>query len=294
MKIILLDTETTGIFEKDRVCQLAFFVLNEELEIEEIHNDMCKPPLAISYEAMAVHHITPEMVENEPVCTQTRAYQRLLELNTPHNLLVIQNASFDLGMLAKEGFISQMNLIDTFRILRFYYPLEGSFSLQYKRYQWGLYKQEETFAKQYGLSINAHDALGDVVVLKHLFEKLCDEHSLPQMILLCEEPMLLTYVPYGKQKGKKFLELACTARHELQYMLGANGLDEDVRFSIQHALEMTQESFVLTIGFGKYSGKTPQEVFEIDPNYLTWMLTKMENLNAELKEAIEKVLSLQK
>jgi len=44
MKIILLDTETTGMAEKDRICQLSFLVLNEECEIEEIHDDMCNPP----------------------------------------------------------------------------------------------------------------------------------------------------------------------------------------------------------------------------------------------------------
>ncbi|ACZ11938.1 3'-5' exonuclease [Sulfurospirillum deleyianum] len=291
MKIILLDTETTGIYEKDRICQLAFLVLNEELEVEEIHNDLCQPPVMISYEAMAVHHITPERVAHEVSCIQTRAYQRLLELNTPYNLLVIHNASFDLTMLEKEGFVSQMNLVDTFRILRAYYPNEGSFSLQYKRYQWGLYHQEATFQKKHTVSIEAHDALGDVVVLKHLFEKLCEEHSLPQMMLLCQAPILLSHIPYGKHKGKKFVEVAQSARQDLHYMLGATGVDEDVKASILHALDATKTELELKIGFGKYATKTPQEVFELDPNYLRWMLEKMDNLNAELKEAIEKILN---
>ena len=290
MKIIILDTETTGALEKDRICQLSFLVLNEEFEIDEIHNDLCVPPLPISFEAMAIHHITPEMLEGKPSCRETKAYQRLLELNTPQNLIVIQNAAFDLSMLAKEGFSLEMNLIDTFRILRTYHPLEGSFSLQYKRYQWGLYKEEASLAKKLGIQINAHDALGDVIVLKHLFERLCEEHSLPQMIVLCSEPILLSHIPYGKHKGKKFVDVAKTERQELQYMLGANSIDEDVRASILHSLELTKDMVVLTIGFGKYAGKTPEEVLEIDRNYLVWMLNKMDNLNQELKEAIEKVL----
>ena len=290
MKIIVLDTETTGMFEKDRICQLSFLVLNEEFEIEEVHNDLCKPPLPISYEAMAIHHITPEMLEGEPSCVQTKAYKRLCELNVAHNLLVIQNAAFDLGMLVKEGFSSQMNLIDTFRILRAYYPNDGSFSLQYKRYQWGLYKQEEALAKQLGVTINAHDALGDVIVLKNLFERLCDEHSIPKMLLLCSEPIILSHIPYGKNKGKKFIDVALSDRQDLHYMLSSNGLDEDVKASILHALEVTRENVTLTIGFGKYAGKTPQEVLEVDRNYLVWMVNKMDNLSAELKDAIEKVL----
>jgi len=290
MKIILLDTETTGIFEKDRICQLSFLVLNEEFEIEEVHNDLCKPPLPISYEAMAIHHITPEMLEGEPICVQTKAYKRLCELNHANNLLVIQNAAFDLGMLSKEGFTSQMNLIDTFRILRAYYPTEGSFSLQYKRYQWGLYKLEEALAKQLGITINAHDALGDVIVLKNLFERLCDEHSIPKMLLLCSEPIILSHLPYGKNKGKKFVDVARSDRQDLHYMLSSNGLDQDIRASILHALDATKEDVTLTISFGKYAGKTPQEVLALDRNYLVWMVNKMDNLSTELKEAIEKVL----
>lgn len=290
MKIIVLDTETTGMFEKDRICQLSYLVLNEDFEIEEIHNDLCLPPVPLSYEAMAIHHITPEMLEGKSLCVQTKAYQRLMELNTPHNLLVIQNATFDLSMLMKEGFESEMNLIDTFRVLRAYYPNEGSFSLQVKRYQWGLYKQEQDLAKKLGITIQAHDALGDVVVLKHLFERLCKEHSIPHMIVMCSEPIVLTYIPYGKNKGKKFVDIAHTDRQDLHYMLNANGIDSDVKASILYALETTKESTILTIGFGKYAGKTPLEVLEIDRNYLVWMLNKMDNLNVELKEEIEKIL----
>lgn len=290
MKIIVLDTETTGMLEKDRICQLSYLVMNEEFEIEELHNDLCTPPLPISLEAMAIHHITPEMLEGEPVCVQTKAYKRLCELNTVSNILVIQNAAFDLGMLAKEGFSSHMNLIDTFRVLRAYYPLEGSFGLQFKRYQWGLYKQEEELAKKLGITIKAHDALGDVIVLKHLFERLCEEHSMPKMILLCSEPIILSHIPYGKNKGKKFVDVAHTDRQDLHYMLSSNGLDADVKASILHALDSTKENVTLTISFGKYAGKTPLEVLELDRNYLVWMVTKMDNLNTELKEAIEKVL----
>lgn len=291
MKIIVLDTETTGMFEKDRICQLSYLVLNEEFEIEEIHNDLCMPPLPISFEAMAIHHITPEMLEGEPSCVQTKAYKRLCELNVQTNILVIQNAAFDLGMLAKEGFTSQMNLIDTFRILRAYYPLDGSsFSLQYKRYQWGLYREEEGLAQKLGITIKAHDALGDVIVLKILFERLCEEHSMPKMILLCSKPIILSHIPYGKNRGKKFVDVAQSDRQDLYYMLNSNGIDDDVKASLLHALESTKENVTLTIGFGKYAGKTPLEVLELDRNYLLWMVNKMDNLNAELKEAIEKVL----
>lgn len=101
MKIIVLDTETTGMLEKDRICQLSYLVLNEEFEIEEIHNDLCTPPLPISYEAMAIHHITPEMLEGEPTCVQTKAYKRLCELNVPTNILSFKTPRLTLECLLK-------------------------------------------------------------------------------------------------------------------------------------------------------------------------------------------------
>lgn len=291
MKIIILDTETTGMSENDRICQLSFLVCNEELEIEAIYNDLCTPPLPIGFEAMAIHHITPEMLEGKSPCQLTLAFSALRELNHPSNLLVIQNAAFDLGMLEKEGFVSQMQLVDTFRILRTYYSNDGtSSSLQYKRYQWGLYKQEKALCDKLGIQLFAHDALSDVIVLKSLFEKLSEEHSLPKMILACAAPIILEYIPYGKHKGKRFKEVAKEARGDLHYMLKSEHLDQDVKASLEHALDVTKEEVVLTISFGKYAGKTPQEIFEIDRNYLAWLLNKADNIHEELKAEISKVM----
>ena len=293
MKIIILDTETTGGGISDRICQLSFLVCNEDLEIEAIYNDLCIPPLPISFEAMAIHHITPEMLDNKLICQESRAYKALCELNTPTNLLVIQNAAFDLGMLEKEGFTSKMQLIDTFRILRAFYPLDGtSFSLQYKRYQWGLYQQESAQCDALGISLSAHDALGDVIVLKNLFEKLSLEHSLPQMIIACEAPICLEYIPYGKHKGKRFLDVAKEARGDLHYMLKSETLDQDVKASLEYALTQTKEEAVLTITFGKYAGKTPSEVAKVDLGYLTWLLNNADRLDDEIREAITNVLNV--
>ncbi len=292
MKIIILDTETTGSGVSDRICQLSFLVCNEDLEIEAVFNDLCVPPLPIGFEAMAIHHITPEMIEGKPTCKESRAYQTLCELNQPTNLLVIQNAAFDLGMLEKEGFVSSMQLIDTFRILRAFYPNDGtSSSLQYKRYQWGLYKAEKEQCDALGISLSAHDALSDVIVLRNLFERLSTEHSLPQMILACEAPIILEYIPYGKHKGKRFVEVAKEARGDLHYMLKSDSLDQDIKASLEHALEVTKEEAVLTITFGKYAGKTPQEIAIIDSGYLKWLLTNAERLDDEIREAINNVLN---
>lgn len=291
MKIIILDTETTGAGESDRICQLSYLVCDEKGEILELHNDLCTPPLPISFEAMAIHHITPEMLVGTPSCVETTAFTRLVELNTPDNLMVIQNAEFDLGMLAKEGMSLNMKLIDTFRVLRAWYPIDTPHGLQYKRYQWGLYKQEQSLIDKLGIVINAHDALGDVIVLKHLYEKLRSEYTDADMIELCSKPIILEYVPFGKHKGKRFEDVAVEARNDLKYMLENFELDQDLRASLNHYLDSTKSNAIITIGFGKYRGKTPAEVAQIDPDYLTWLLNNAERLDEETREAINNVLN---
>lgn len=290
-KIIILDTETTGAGEADRICQLSYLVVDERGEILEVHNDLCTPPLPISFEAMSIHHITPEMIEGTPACIDTTAFKRLMDLNTPDNLMVIQNAEFDLGMLAKEGMGLEMKLIDTFRVLRAWHPLDTPHGLQFKRYQWGLYKQEQPLIEKLGIEIKAHDALGDVIVLKHLYEKLLEEHTAGSMIDLCSEPIILEYVPFGKHKGRRFEEVAIEARNDLKYMLENFDLDQDLRVTLNHYLDSTKSDAIITIGFGKYRGKTPSEVAAIDPQYLTWLLNNAERLDDETREAINNVLN---
>lgn len=289
--IIILDTETTGATQADRICQLSYLVCNEKGEILELHNELCTPPLAIGFEAMAIHHITPEMIEGTPTCTQTTAFKRLVELNTPENLMVIQNAEFDLGMLAKEGMSLEMKLVDTFRVLRALHPLDTPHGLQFKRYQWGLYKHEQPLIDKLGIVINAHDALGDVIVLKYLYERLTELHTVESMIELCSKPIILEYIPFGKHKGKRFKEVAIEARNDLKYMLENFDLDGDLRATLLHYMESTKATAVITIGFGKYRGKTPAEVAQSDPAYLTWLLNNAERLDDETREAITNVLN---
>ena len=81
-KIIILDTETTGTAQLDRICQLSYIVLDSDGKIEEIHNEFCKPPVPLTFEAMSIHHITPEMLEDTIPCVDTIACKKREHLNT--------------------------------------------------------------------------------------------------------------------------------------------------------------------------------------------------------------------
>lgn len=244
-KFVLLDTETTGTGEQDRIIQLGFMVL--EGRNIEVYNDLCSAELPIGFGAMEVHGITPEMIEGKPLCIETSAFQALNSLNSSDNVLIIHNAPFDLGMLSKENFTSQMRLIDTLRCARHLFDEEESHRLQYFRYRLGLYKIEAAEAASLGVEVKAHDAIGDVLVLKlfltelrkRLEERFPGINPIDKMVELTQTPVFYTRpLKFGKYKGKTLIEIAESDKGYLSWMAGnMESLDDDMRYSISKVLE---------------------------------------------------------
>jgi len=243
-KYIILDTETTGTNEEDRIIQLGYIVLGAK--DVEVHNEFCSSDVPISFGAMEVHGITPEMIEGKPKCTEMASYKRLLELNTPDNYMIIHNAPFDLKMLEKEGFQTQMKVIDTLRVAKHVLPDEEAHRLQYFRYKMDLYKEEDKEAKALDIVVKAHDAIGDVLVLKLFLsklrkiveEKFPGENPVEKMVDLTNTPILIQTFRFGKHKGKTLQEVAIEDAGYLRWMLGnMENLDEDMRYSINYYLE---------------------------------------------------------
>ncbi|HUH43464.1 MAG TPA: 3'-5' exonuclease [Sulfurimonas sp.] len=242
-KYVILDTETTGIGEEDRVIQLGFIVLGEK-DIE-VQNEFFSTSVPISFGAMETHGITPNMLEGKPSCTESESYKRLNELNIDENYLIIHNAKFDIGMLEKEGFKTQMKVIDTLRVAKHMLPDEEAHRLQYFRYKMGLYKEEQKEADELNIVIKAHDAIGDVLVLKLLLSKLKElvlaqfpnENPVEKMVDLTATPIMIKSFNFGKYRGKTLLEVASSDAPYLRWMLSnMENLDEDMRYSINTLL----------------------------------------------------------
>ena len=242
-KYIILDTETTGTAEADRVIQLGYIVLGSK-EIE-VHNDFCSSDVPISFGAMEVHGITPDLIESKDICTNTSAYKRLEELNSDENYLIIHNAPFDIAMLEKEGFDVKMRVIDTLRVAKHIYKDEEAHRLQYFRYKMGLYKEEQKEADALNIVVKAHDAIGDVLVLKLFLSRLKEavvaaypsENPVEKMVDLTNTPILIEKFRFGKHKDKTLAEVALSDAGYLRWMLSSmENLDSDMKYSINHFL----------------------------------------------------------
>jgi DNA polymerase III epsilon subunit-like protein len=243
-KYILFDTETTGNQEEDRIIQIGAMVVGAKGSIE-VYDELCSASLPIKIEAMEVHNITPELLEGKSPFVTTRFYRDIQALNSPNNYLIAHNINFDLDMLKKEGFVNRMRLIDTLRCAKHLYPDSEAHRLQYFRYSLGLYKSEQQEANRHGIVIKAHDAIGDVLVMKLLLSKLVaivkEKYRGVNPMLKLEEltriPVYMKIFKFGKYKGEQIEDIARKDSGYIRWMLKSLELDEDLRYTLERVLE---------------------------------------------------------
>ena len=240
---ILFDTETTGNQEDDRIIQLgAMLFQNGKIEV---YDELCSTEKSLSVEAMEVHHITPEILVGKPPYQETAFAKKLAALNQPENYLIAHNISFDLGMVEKEGFVNQYRLIDTVRCAKHLFPELPYHRLQYLRYALKLYEEEQAEAEKIGITIKAHEAIGDVLILKLLLSRLTqrckeqfpDEKVMEKLVTLTQTPVMMRTFKFGKYKGREIEEIAQEDRGYLSWMRKNLDLDEDLAYTLDYFLE---------------------------------------------------------
>lgn len=236
MQIIFFDTETTGNAEGDRLIQLG---VKERGVAEPLLNSMYKPPLPIAYEAMAIHHITEKMVADKPAFLVSPEYTDIKSAFENDDVIsVAHNAAFDVTILRREG-IDPRNVICTYKVVSALDTEDAftNYKLQYLRYALGI-----------EVDANAHDAIGDVLVLEALFEHLLaelikakdsEEAAIQEMLDISARPKMFTTLRFGKHRGKRIEEVAREDRSYLEWLLREKkkeGGEEDWVYTLEHFL----------------------------------------------------------
>lgn len=221
--VVYLDTETTGI-EDGRLVELAF------LTDAVMTTFRVKPPIPIEIEAMAIHHITPNMVEELWTFQQREDYKGI-KLTLEEGIVVAHNAPFDIRVLNREGIFPE-TYIDTKRVAMHLFPNAPKYNLQFLRYWFGIHMESVP-----------HSADGDVRVLEAVFKKLHEQmiktHAhdpIGEMIALTKTPVLMHTMPFGKHAGKSFADIH---REDPSYF----------KWLMNNAMEGKDEDFVYTINF---------------------------------------------
>lgn len=246
MKLVFLDTETTGLTDYDRLCQLAYKVE------EEIHNELYKPPVEINIEAMAVHHITNDDVADKPAFKESKDYEKIKKmLESSSHVMVCHNVPYDEKMLIREG-ITPKKTLCTLKVARHLLKDDKKikkFNLQHLRFALDIDVKDAV----------AHDAWGDIVILEELFEKLveiataksvawCEAKGLPamtrnqvieRMMEICNAPPApIDTMPFGKYQGQKLKDCVPSDTRYFNWLLKEKGStsDDPLFATIKHIL----------------------------------------------------------
>ena len=243
-KYVLFDTETTGAGENDRIIQIGGMIVHSKDDID-VYDELCSTEVPISLEAMEIHNITPDVIENQPPYNELAFSKKLEAYNQEENYLIAHNINFDLSMVEKEGFENAYTLIDTLRCAKHLLPDSPYHRLQYLRYALELYMTEGEEANKLGITIKAHDAIGDVLVMKLLLSKLVilakdqfseEKNPMQTLVKLTQTPVLMKTFKFGKHKGKEVADVAKEDGGYLKWMQGNMELDEDMKFTLDYYL----------------------------------------------------------
>jgi len=220
MTFRVIDTETCGF--NGGVVEIASVDVVDGAIIRPMSDLVC-PDREISPQAMAIHHITEEMVEDKPrIAVAVRRYQ-------DHPFYVAHNAAFDRAMLP------EMNgqWICTVKLARELFPNQPSYSLQNLRSSLAL----ETDPPEH---LHPHRALYDCYVTAALLQRILDESGweAEQMVAITKRPTLLRTLKFGKYRGQKIAEIAQQDPGYLRWMLkSVTSLSADMKYSLNHFLQ---------------------------------------------------------
>ena len=218
MTLRIVDTETTSL--EGSVLEIASVDIVDGIICNPM-SDFVRPTEAISFEAMAIHHITEDMVEDAPLISE------VIDRYLGAQAYVAHNAAFDKEKLPQ----IEAPWICTLKLARKLYPEFEAHGNQYLRYRLGL----KPFLPE---GLYAHRALYDCYVTAELLIYMgrIAKWTMGEMRAISSEPSLLRTIRFGKHRGMTFEELAKTEPGYLRCLL-ANNSDEDILFSAEYWLK---------------------------------------------------------
>jgi DNA polymerase III epsilon subunit-like protein len=167
---IFLDTETTGIGPRDNIVEIS--ILNHDGQV--LIETLVKPVGKISSEAMAVHGITDEMVQD---ASRWPDVWDGIESVLSGRLVGIYNADFDLRMMQQSHKVnwmqwSQPEGMEVFCIMKLYAQFYGRWNPRRGNYQW---QSLETAGRQCGIPLpNSHRARDDTLLTQAILHYMAE------------------------------------------------------------------------------------------------------------------------
>ena len=252
--LIFFDVETTGLHViRDRILQIAMVKYFKDGSPRQELKMIIDPGIEIPQEAILIHGIGPEQVRGQKKFCEVAP--ELMNFIGDADLAGYNSNRFDVPLLAEEFFRCGMDLdLDRRRLIdvqRIFYKMEP----RTLKAAYQFYCNEEL--------VDAHDALADVLATVKVLEgQLARYENVPY---LDEEGKL---VPQAVRKDVQAL-------HDFTNDLKTPDATQRLRYN---------EKKEMVFNFGKYNGKTLDEVWIKEPAYFDWIL------NMEFSYQVKKII----
>lgn len=226
---VCIDCETTGLDPaKDRVIEVAVakFTLDSVLES---FDSLVDPQCEIPETSIAIHHITPDMLEGKPLFEAV--IPEVLSMVKRH-IIVGHGVGFDIECIAQgadragiQHTLRQNRTLDTLRMARLYGESPTN-SLEQLR-------------KHFNIAFEgAHRAMNDVIVNMEVFKYLAKRYkTIEQLFEVLSRPIQLKAMPLGQHKGRPLKEVP------IDYLRWAatKDFDQDLLFSIRSEIKRRKQ-----------------------------------------------------
>lgn len=215
MRYWVVDSETTGVGEEDKVVEIAGLYCEDGVVVDH-YRSFVDPGISIPPTASAIHHITDKDVDGAPSIEDAMApfFDKEFEYVVAHN------SGFDRRFMD----FGNCPWLCTWKLSMRLFPDAPSHSNQVLRYFFGL--EDPVLAKQEF----AHRALYDSEITTNLFHYILQnatkEDPWPGMQQVSENPILLKKVNFGKHYGMLWSEVPS---NYLNFIINkSSGWDENV------------------------------------------------------------------
>lgn len=227
LRIKVADHETAGFkgpvltnLADSGVCEVAWIEILPDMAVVDRFQSLVNPGRPIEQGAFDTHGISDEMVFGKP--TFDTVYHNNWD-DSP-TVAIYHNKNFDLKFSSPYiPFLA--GSLCTLDLARQYIPEAPNHKLA-------------TLAEYLGLNPGeAHRAAGDCETTFQLLVVIMQisGRTLPELIKLGEKPKVLTEMPFGMHKGKRFHELPISY---LDWILATDDMPKDVKISAEMARRM--------------------------------------------------------
>lgn len=217
MRILIADTETTGLMDHDEICELAFLEIDTNMIVQKEFQTLIKPTVPMSPTASAVNHITDEDLVDAPGIDDI--FSQFPEDYFANVFLIAHNCKFDKRFLSKYWGIS--GEFCTLRASKSFYPRSPNHQLQTLRYYLKL-----------DVDGGSHRAMLDVFVKHELLKRILQDSSLslPDLLETSNRPVRIECISFGKHRGALLKDLPASYR---RWLLTVADIDDDLRWSLE-------------------------------------------------------------